>query len=85
MTIWVYDIETMPNVFTLVAEDLHSDQRYIFEISERVNNVVELWEFLWACMQRGDTFPRVQQPTFRLAVHAVFHGHLFQRIMANCA
>ena len=46
MTAVVYDIETYPNVFTLCAEDLETDQQWRFEISPRRNDMPALIAWL---------------------------------------
>lgn len=42
----VYDIETYPNVFTMVAIDCASEEEFLFEISDRINDGHRLVEFL---------------------------------------
>lgn len=50
---WVYDIETYPNIFT--ADFMHpkTGTRLLFEVSDRKNQVVELYEFLLALEATG--------------------------------
>ena len=44
----VYDVETLPNVFTLDAELLHQDVQSVWEISDRRNDVQQLIQwFNW--------------------------------------
>ena len=54
--VWVYDIETYPNFFCLVAVNLGTGERLIFEISERVDHAQELWVWLWFLMHDEDTW-----------------------------
>lgn len=41
-----YDIETYPNIFTFSAKHIVSGRRFYFEISERVNQSLELYQLL---------------------------------------
>lgn len=43
---WSYDLECYPNIFTADFKHLATGQRVIFEISDRVNQSVELYNFL---------------------------------------
>ena len=43
---WVYDLETYPNVFTASFKHLNSGTRLMFEISDRMNQAAELYDFL---------------------------------------
>lgn len=43
---WVYDIETYPNQFVAVFQNLGTGERWIFEISERTNDAAWLHWFL---------------------------------------
>lgn len=42
----IYDVESYPNVFTLSAEDAHSGQQWVFEISFRRNDMLQLVEWV---------------------------------------
>lgn len=42
-----YDVEVYPNFFCFGAKDYASGYEWQFEISDRVNHVVQLIEFLW--------------------------------------
>ena len=44
--VWVYDIETYPNVFTFVFQNVKTDEVKGFEYSERKCQIPELCEFL---------------------------------------
>ena len=44
--IHVYDIETLPNIFCLVAKDINTKQIHTFEISYRLNQVDRLIKYL---------------------------------------
>lgn len=44
-TVVVYDIEIFPNVFHCTCKDTESNQLYFFEISERKNQIDELYSF----------------------------------------
>ncbi len=43
---YVYDIETFPNVFTCAFIHIDTDQRWTFEISDRINQAVEFAAFV---------------------------------------
>ena len=43
----VYDIEDYPNFFCIGAKDYASGYEWQYEISDRINQVVQLLEFLW--------------------------------------
>jgi (2Fe-2S) ferredoxin len=45
---WIYDLETYPNIFTFLAKHPLSGQYVFFEISDRKNQTLELYEFLSA-------------------------------------
>lgn len=48
MQLIVYDIETLPNIFTLTALDVTTGEIWVFEISERRNDLIELFRwFTW--------------------------------------
>lgn len=56
--IYVYDIETYPNFFSCVIQRASDGHRWIFEVSERVNQSPELADLLWkmshaACRMLG--------------------------------
>lgn len=44
-TVYVYDIEVFPNVFHCTVKDSETGKLYLFEISERKNNINELINF----------------------------------------
>ncbi len=44
--VYVYDIETYPNIFTMAIEHLMSGTKWLFEVSDRINQVTELKFFL---------------------------------------
>ena len=52
----VWDIETFPNCFQFGWEDLDSDARGLFELSDRRNDSVELFAFLGECYTRRIVF-----------------------------
>lgn len=52
----VWDIETFPNCFQFGWEDLDSDARGLFELSDRRNDHAELFAFLTACYNRRIVF-----------------------------
>jgi hypothetical protein len=41
-----YDIETYPNCFTVVAIWIDTGDRFVFEMSDRKNDAMTLWQFL---------------------------------------
>ena len=43
---WIYDLETFPNIFTAAFKHPNTGTRVIFEISDRKNESVQLYEFL---------------------------------------
>ncbi len=45
---WIYDLETYPNIFTCDLYHMLSGVRVLFEISDRKNQIDELYEFLIA-------------------------------------
>lgn len=45
-SLYVYDIETYPNIFTCVAHHPLTRWRWRFEVSNRMNQAVELFQFL---------------------------------------
>lgn len=47
----VYDVETLPNCFTFTAVDVKTDEWYVFEISERKNDLVAFLQFLDDCVK----------------------------------
>lgn len=49
--VYVYDIETYPNIFTIAILHPASGNTYLYEISDRINQIVELRAFL-AHLQR---------------------------------
>lgn len=44
---FVYDVETYPNVFTLICKNAATGERWIFEISDRINQGANLVRFLY--------------------------------------
>lgn len=46
MTDWVYDIETYPNIFSVVFNDTQSSEGWIFEISDRRDDSKALRKFM---------------------------------------
>ena len=46
MNIWCYDIEIYPNLFTVGFENMDTGERFIFEITERIDHGPYLWNFL---------------------------------------
>lgn len=44
--LYVYDIETYPNVFTIVVKEHRTDRMWYYEISERKNQLVEILSLL---------------------------------------
>ena len=50
---WVYDLETYPNVFTASFKHPNSGARAFFEVSPRVNQLVDLIAFLYALRDAG--------------------------------
>lgn len=44
--IFIYDIETYPNFFLIVFKCINTKQYYSFEISDRINESIKLYEFL---------------------------------------
>jgi len=44
--IYIYDIETYPNIFTFAVINPSNQTKWLFEISDRINQVEELKEFL---------------------------------------
>lgn len=45
----IYDIECYPNIWTLLASPYDNDEYYLFEISQRVNDIHRLIEFIEWC------------------------------------
>jgi len=45
----IYDEECYPNIWTLLASPCDSDERYLFEISPRVNDIHRLLQFIEWC------------------------------------
>lgn len=45
---WDYDLECYPNIFTFDSEHLNTGTQVFFEISDRINQLSELYNFLWA-------------------------------------
>ena len=54
MADYVYDIETYPNIFTLVAANDEQKKMWVFEISERKNDYAKLREFIVHLRKNGD-------------------------------
>lgn len=50
---WVYDLETYPNIFTADFKHPATGTRLLFEISDRVNQINELFEFLMSLKGAG--------------------------------
>lgn len=50
---WTYDIESYPNIFTFAAKHLATGTRVLFELSDRKNEAVELYNFLNALAGAG--------------------------------
>lgn len=48
-TVWVYDIEVFPNVFSCIVKNTETKEYKYFEISARKNNVSELISFFSDC------------------------------------
>lgn len=48
-----FDLETYPNVFTAVFVHILTGRRYVFEISDRINQSKELYEFLFHAKRCG--------------------------------
>lgn len=46
MADFIYDIETFPNIFTIGIRDASTGDRFLFEISWRKNEIVQLMQFL---------------------------------------
>lgn len=49
--VWGYDIETYPNMFLLVAVEMSTGRRMIFEISDRIDQTDDLWAWFWWAME----------------------------------
>ena len=45
---WIYDLECYPNIFTCDLYHMATGTRLLFEISDRINQVSELYQFLMA-------------------------------------
>lgn len=78
--VWVYDIETYPNFFCLVAVNYETDVRLIFEISSRRDHAQELSDFLFWCMQTGAIFVGFNNngfdwPVMNRFMELVYDGH----------
>lgn len=43
---YTYDIETFPNIFTLIAEHVSSGNKYVFEISDRKDDRSSMFQFI---------------------------------------
>ena len=41
--VYVFDVEVFPNVFTCTLKDTENNKHYVFEISERQN---EVWDII---------------------------------------
>lgn len=54
MNNYIYDIESFPNVFTMMVKHHESGQYWCFEISERGSSIVEMWRFM-NYLQRSDS------------------------------
>lgn len=50
---WTYDLETYPNVFTSSFKHAQTGVRRFFEVSERVNDINDLVDFLYALKVTG--------------------------------
>ena len=50
---WVYDLESYPNVFTASFKHPNTGTRLIFEISDRINQANELYDFLLSLNKTG--------------------------------
>ena len=48
MNNWIYDIEIFPNVFTIAIKHHETGGFYCFELSEQVNNIHQLTQFILA-------------------------------------
>lgn len=51
-TVYVYDIEIFPNVFSCIIKNTETKEYYVFEISERVNNIQEVINFFSNCKDK---------------------------------
>lgn len=51
---FVYDLETYPNIFTCAIREAYTDNRWLFEISDRMNQAVELYNFLLVLMDKDN-------------------------------
>ena len=50
---WTYDLETYPNIFTADFKHLATGTRLLFEISDRKNEINELYSFLYSLSNTG--------------------------------
>ena len=50
---WTYDLETYPNIFTADFKHLATGTRLIFEVSDRKNEINELYSFLYSLSNTG--------------------------------
>lgn len=51
---WIYDIETYPNIFTLVAVESNKKEAWVFEISDRKDQRQGMIDFLRRVRRSGD-------------------------------
>ena len=50
---WIYDLESYPNVFTASFKHANSGTRLMFELSDRINQANELYDFLLSLNKTG--------------------------------
>lgn len=86
---YVYDIETYPNIFTLACQRIPDNAKWIFEISERRNDLVEMIAFLHSIAasngrmvgynNNGFDYPVIH---LALTVPGVSYSDLYNKAMA---
>ena len=52
--VYGYDLEVFPNWLSMCVQRMDTGERWMFEISPRMDHADEIWNFLWARQQAGD-------------------------------
>ena len=72
---YIYDIETYPNVFTMVAKCTRTSYYWIFEISEHTNQLDDLVNFLYTLHKSNARMVGFNNLNFDYpAIHAIMEG-----------
>lgn len=69
-TVFVYDIEVFPNVFTCTLKNTETNEYKVFEISDRRNDLQEIVDTFWTVRD-----PSINKFGIDLGTNVIFCGY----------